>query len=79
MLVTPVAYNPSLSPIAGTQQIGDLAIGTTEQSYSTKPGGVVWWMSPDQTPGYIIAAPRANQPVPLGVTDTGTEIGRAHV
>ncbi len=25
---TPVAYNPSLSPIVGTTQIGDLVIGT---------------------------------------------------
>ena len=61
-VVTPVAHNPSLIAISGTQQVGELAIGTSAQTYSLQPGGVVWWMSPDQTPGYIIASPKANQP-----------------
>jgi hypothetical protein len=67
---TPVAYNPSRTPISGTQQVGDLAVGTSSQAYSTKPGGVVWWMSPDTASGYVISAPRADQPNPT--SDTGT-------
>jgi hypothetical protein len=64
---TPVAYNPSLSPIAGTTQIGDLAVGTTDQDYSISPGGVTWWMGPDEDLGYVIAAPVSGgtQPTPI--------------
>ena len=67
---TPIAYNPSLTPISGTQQVGSLAVGTSAQAYSTKPGGVVWWMSPDTAAGYVISAPRAGQP--NQTADTGT-------
>jgi len=64
---TPFAYNTG-APIAGTTQIGNLAVGTTPQDYSTNPGGVVWWMGPDQDLGYVIAkpVPSGNQPNPLG-------------
>lgn len=67
---TPIAYNPSLAAISGTQQVGSLAVGTSAQAYSTKPGGVVWWMSPDTASGYVISAPRAGQP--NQTADTGT-------
>jgi len=67
---TPVAYNPSLTPISGTQQVGNLAVGTSSQDYSRKPGGVVWWMSPDHSVGYVIAAPNSGQP--NGTADSGT-------
>ena len=52
----PLAYNTG-SPIQGTEQVGDLAIGITNQDYSTNPGGVTWWMSPDEELGYVIAHP----------------------
>jgi hypothetical protein len=64
---TPLAYNPSLSPIAGTTQVGTLAVGTTQQDYSINPGGVTWWMGPDEDLGYVIGIPVAGgtQPTPI--------------
>jgi uncharacterized delta-60 repeat protein len=57
--------------ISGTTQAGTLALGTTQQDYSVRPGGVTWWMGPDEDLGYIIAFPVPNntQPTPInGVT-----------
>lgn len=68
---TPLAYNPSASPIAGTSQVGTLAIGTSQQDYSESPGGVTWWMGPDEELGYVIGVPVSGntQPTPIsGVT-----------
>jgi hypothetical protein len=64
----PFAYNTG-SPIPGTLQIGDLAIGVDPLEYSTNPGGVQWWNGPDEDLGYVIAHPTSagNQPNPLGV------------
>ena len=50
---TPLAYNTGPT-IGGTTQIGSLAVGTTNQDYSKSPGGVPWWMGPDQDLGYVI-------------------------
>jgi len=68
---TPLAYNPSASPIAGTSQVGTLAVGTSPQDYSINPGGVPWWMGPDEELGYVIgvSVPGNTQPTPIsGVT-----------
>jgi hypothetical protein len=51
--IIPIAYNTG-STISGTEQIGDLAIGTTAQDYSTNIGGVKWWSSPDLDLQYVI-------------------------
>jgi hypothetical protein len=70
-ITTPLAYNPSLSPISGTDQVGTLAVGITEQDYSTDPGGVKWWMGANEENGYVIAVPVSGntQPTPIsGVT-----------
>lgn len=67
---TPFAYNTG-SPIDGTTQVGDLAVGTTAQDYSSNPGGVTWWMGPDEELGYVITSPVSSntQPTPIsGVT-----------
>jgi hypothetical protein len=67
---TPLAYNTG-SPIGGTSQVGDLAVGTTAQDYSINPGGIPWWMGPDEELGYVIAVPVSGntQPTPIfGVT-----------
>jgi len=66
--LTPVGYNTG-STISGTEQIGDLAIGTSDQDYSLQPGGVRFWMTPDQDLGYVIAkpVPSGNQPNQLSV------------
>lgn len=53
----PFAYNPSRTPISGTEQVGDLAIAVEQQYYSEGLGGVRWWMGPDEDPGYIICYP----------------------
>ena len=77
----PFAYNPSLTPITGTEQVGTLAIGVSASSYSFSVTGVVWWMGPDEDPGYVIAKPNAagNQPFnPLiGVTAASVGFSRS--
>jgi len=68
---TPLAYNPSASPISGTSQVGTLSVGTSPQDYSISPGGVPWWMGPDEELGYVIgvSVPGNTQPTPIsGVT-----------
>ena len=68
MTTHPVAYNTG-SLIPGTEQYGNLAIGTASLDYSSRPGGVIWWMGPDEDLGYVIAKqiPTGNQPNPLNI------------
>jgi hypothetical protein len=63
---TPIAYNTG-SAISGTIQVGYLAVGTSSQDYSSNPGGIDWWMGPDDSTGYVIATPVSggNQPTPI--------------
>ena len=49
----PFAYNAG-SPIIGTDQVGDLAIGVDSLDYTLSPGGVDWWIGPDEDLGYTI-------------------------
>ena len=63
----PFAYNTG-SPIAGTIQVGSLAVGTPTSGFTGSPK---WWNGPDEELGYVIAIPvSANtQPTPIsGVT-----------
>jgi hypothetical protein len=64
----PFAYNPSQTPIDGTEQLGDLAIGQINQDYSINPGGVDFWMGPEENLGYVITipVPSGDQPTPVG-------------
>lgn len=64
----PFAYNTGIT-ISGTEQVGDLAIGIDDIEYSTNPGGVQWWMGPDEDLGYVITFPVSGgtQPNPLGI------------
>ena len=65
---TPIAYNPSLSPISGTQQIGLFATGFPTSGFTGSPK---WWNSPDLEPGYVVGIPVSGntQPTPIsGVT-----------
>jgi hypothetical protein len=61
----PFAYNTG-STIDGTIQIGNIAIGVSDQDYSQNPGGVKWWMGPDEELGYVIAnqVPTGDHPTP---------------
>ena len=63
---TPLAYNTG-STISGTIQVGNLAVGTTVQDYSSNLGGVTWWMGPNEELGYVIAKPISGntQPTPI--------------
>lgn len=79
----PFSYNTG-SLIEGTDQIDNLAIGTSEQDYSLNPGGVTWWNGPDEELGYVIAyeVPLDNHPTPLpddnltlSMTYSGWDIG----
>jgi hypothetical protein len=64
----PFAYNTG-STIDGTNQVGNIAIGVSDQDYSLNPGGVKWWMGPDEELGYVIAheASLCDQPTPVEV------------
>ena len=68
----PFAYNPSLTPIPGTDQVGTLAIGVTQQDYSANPGGVQWWIGPDEELGYIICEPVSTGDFPTPIGNIGT-------
>lgn len=67
--ITPIAYTAG-TPVAGTTQYGDLAVGTGAQDYGAFPGGYRFWATPDQDLGYVIArtVPGNTQPTPLKVT-----------
>ena len=64
----PFAYNTGFT-IDGTIQIGNIAIGVSDQDYSQDPGGVKWWMGPDEELGYVIAneVPTGDHPTPVEV------------
>ena len=48
----PFAYNTG-SVIPGTQQFGNIAIGTPTAGFAAT--GLKWWMGPDESTGYVIA------------------------
>ena len=50
----PFAYNTG-SPIAGTDQFGDLAVGFPTSGFEAT--GLKWWNGPDENLGYVIAHP----------------------
>jgi len=48
----PFSYNTG-STISGTEQVGNLAIGTPTSGFSST--GLKWWNGPDEDLGYVIA------------------------
>jgi len=61
------AYNPG-TPIDGTQQFGDLSVGTPTSGVTNSPQ---FWGGPDEELGYVIAypVPAGDHPTPIsGVT-----------
>ena len=52
----PFAINDG-STISGTTQVGRLVIGVDDQDYSQNPGGVTWYMGPDEELGFVVAMP----------------------
>ena len=64
----PFSYNPgSTGAIPGTEQIGNLAIGTPAGGFAAT--GLQWWNGPDEDLGYVIAKSISSgtQPNPLNV------------
>lgn len=63
----PFAYNTG-APIAGTDQVGNLAIGTPTIGFDAT--GLEWWNGPDEELGYVIACqvPSDTQPTPVPPT-----------
>jgi hypothetical protein len=65
----PFAYNPPPNAvISGTEQVGDLAIGTPTSGFTSNPQ---FWNGPDEELGYVIAYPVSGgtHPTPIsGVT-----------
>lgn len=61
-------FSRSTVDIAGTTRIGSLVVGRDPLDYSSKPGGVTWWMGPEEYPRWIIAkdVAAANFPTPVG-------------
>jgi hypothetical protein len=62
------AHNPSQLTIPGTINVGTICIGVEALNYGAKPGGLTWWMGPDEDNSYLIAkdVPSGNFPTPLG-------------
>ena len=64
----PFSYNPTQSTIAGTTNLGTICIGVSDLDYATSPGGLTWWMGPDEDNSYVVCkdVPAQNFPTPLG-------------
>ena len=71
------AYNTG-GQISGTDQIGNLAIGTNSAiDYSSNYGGVKWWQGPNYNQGIVIAMPDStfSQPTEVKLRLSETYIG----
>ena len=60
----PFSYNTG-SPISGTIQVGNLAIGYPTTGYT----GMEWWNGPDESLGYVIAQPVSGNTQPSNVPE----------
>jgi hypothetical protein len=57
----PFAYNTG-SPITGTEQVGDIAIGWPNAGFEST--GLEWWNGPDEELGYVICKPISSDTQP---------------
>lgn len=62
------AYNPTQASISGTSNLDTLCIQEQSLDLSSSPGGLTWWMGPEETGVYIIAkdVPSEDFPTPIG-------------
>lgn len=67
----PFSYNPEQATITGTTNVGTLCIGVSDLDYSSNPGGLTWWMGPDETDSYVIAKDVSAQNFPTPVGNVG--------
>ena len=61
----PFSYNTG-STIAGTIQVGNLAVGTPTAGFPAT--GLSWWDGPDEDLGYVIAAPNSGNTQPTSLS-----------
>ena len=66
----PFAYNPG-SPISGTIQVGDLAVGTPSSPIGNPP----FWNGPDEELGYVIAVPVSGNTQPTPMSGVSASVG----
>ena len=69
----PFAYNPTLTPISGTEQVGDLVIGYPTSGFEST--GLQWWNGPDEELGYVICKPVPSNTQPTPIFDTMASVG----
>lgn len=67
----PFAYNPG-SLISGTQQFGNLAVGTPTSGVTGSPQ---WWNGPDEDLGYVIAESVSGNTQPTPVSGVSASVG----
>jgi hypothetical protein len=65
------AYNPTQATITGTTNVGTLCIGVSALDFSSKPGGLTWWMGPEETNVYVIAKDVSTQNFPTQLGNVG--------
>ena len=73
-LSRPFAYNTGTT-IAGTEQVGFLAIGVLNEPYTENYGGVIWWNGPDEELGYVIAESVSGNTQPTPISGITASIG----
>jgi hypothetical protein len=66
----PFSYNTG-SPISGTTQVGNLAVGTPVSGFT----GMEWWNGPDEDLGYVIAQPVSGDTQPTPISDVTASVG----
>lgn len=67
----PFAYNTG-SAIAGTTQVGSLAVGTPTSGFTNSPQ---FWEGPDEELGYVIAVPVSGNTQPTPVSGVTASLG----
>ena len=69
----PFSYNPSPNAvIAGTEQVGDLSVGTPTSGFTNSPQ---FWEGPDEDLGYVIAVPVSGNTQPTPVSGVTASVG----
>jgi len=68
----PFSYNTG-SAIAGTEQVGSLAVGYPTAGFSAT--GLEWWNGPDEDTGYVIAEPVPGDTQPTPITGVSGSVG----
>lgn len=66
------AYNPTQAAVSGTSNLGTLCIQQLSLDLSSNPGGLTWWMGPDETNKYVVAKDVASSDFPTPLGNIGT-------